>query len=824
MKKLYRHALTPAFLCAALLCGCSVFAVEKRRHKSTFEPAWKLAGEKIEIIKNGKPNAVIVVADAPDRISHAAVDKSEKPWREVYRDTNYAAGELVSYIRKSTGVELKIVTASQAPDDGNLLLVGRSDLTDRYKITCPEAPESFVISTFQRGVAIVGEIAPVGAADIAKAVDRGTLHGVYAFLENVVGCRFYFYCPEDPDLGFAIPVRKDISIFADYAVYEAPDFQHRLGGAVNTDGDGWMPVTRKGTSTYFIANHTDEQWGLHFRKEHPEFFAVMQDGSRHHEKICYTSPDAFAKRVEIVDGFFENGSWRGGWVKPNRKYIPMVPSDHQLWEPCLCAGCMALYDRGRGRYGKKSDIIFSHGKKLAETAGERWPDKRISMLAYAAYMIPPTFELPDNLDVMVCLWMSPLIGKEDYVHDFNMNLMRRWSRKLGDSRDRLYVWNYPCWPGNSSSALFICPNYLQKWYRDCHEYSSGEFLNSSMKNLQVGHLMNYAWFRLLWNRDLDMQHLIEEYCRILFGPAGEPMHDFYRLVIDRYENIKWSEKLPHWYPTCELLYGETYPPEVLDKVEDYLRQADASCSKDIKNIYRRRIEWMKEGLREFIDNGRFVHKCLAHPAQYKVATLATPPGKLDDWENIESSAFISDFDDLHSGIDTGFKMIRSGTDLHVLFEAEEPTTPKNNDRFILEFFPKENLAHRKIYRANDHFELEYVTPPEPERIYFSIGRNGISDGVLDAGLVLNEHKNGKWSLWVRFPKTKLEKDGKLPPEIAAQVKRIRSARSANDYVTEHQHHGKYLLGREKTYLWQPQLKPGWPEFNLKFGRIIFSDR
>lgn len=822
VKKLNFSAFMRILVCISAIC--TKCADSSYAGNTAGKPSWKLASNDIAIVKNGKPNAVIVVADSPIRLSYTSQNKTQRPWKTVYYDANYAARELAKFIKQSTGADLKIVKATKAPETGNLILVGKSYISEEYGINYPEPVEGFVISTFKRGVAIIGNIVPAETNPVKMALDSGTLHGIYAFLENVAGCRFYFYKLDNPELGFIIPKAETITVPADYAIQEAPDFQHRLGSAVILKGGDakWFPVIRHGSSTGFKANHTDEQWGLNFRKEHPEYFAIMKDGTRHHEKLCYSSTAMLDRRIKIIEGFYQDGSWRGGWHKPNDKYIPFVPSDHQLWDPCQCESCMDLYDRSRGRYGKKSDVIFSHGKQLAEGVQTRWPNKRVAMLAYAAYMVEPTFELPNNLDVMVCMWMSPLIGKEDYIHKFNMDLLRRWSKKLDNRRNRLFVWDYPCWPGNLSSALFICPNYLQKWFRETYSISSGEFLNSAMKNLQTGHLMNYVWFRLMWDRNLDMEILINEYCELFYGPAKKPMLELHLLAIKRYENVKWSENLPHWYPPGEFLYGETYTKEIIAQIEFCLTQADTLCSNDKQNIYRQRLEWMKAGLKPFIDEATLAHKWLDNPSQYSITNLEVPPKRLEDWKNIIPTQLVSGKYGEKADVETNIKMVHSGKDIHILFDAEESTTLKDNDQLVIEFYPQDNFQRKSIFRVHDHFELEYFTAPDLKKDFLTVVKSGISDGTLDAGMVLNEHKNGRWVIWMRFPKSKLEQDKKLPHEIAVQIKRVRAARTKKDLTEERQHHGHAVMNKKKTYTWQPQLKYDWSEFNILLGRVRFE--
>ena len=105
--------------------------------------------------------------------------------------------------------------------------MGRSAASDKYKLAPPTKPEGLRIESFERGVAILGEVKPAGVDNVAREIDRGTLHGVYEFLERIVGYRFFIHVPKEPDLGIVTPVVKTLTVPADYKLELVPDFPYR---------------------------------------------------------------------------------------------------------------------------------------------------------------------------------------------------------------------------------------------------------------------------------------------------------------------------------------------------------------------------------------------------------------------------------------------------------------------------------------------------------------------------------------------------------------------------------------------------------------------
>jgi hypothetical protein len=63
-------------------------------------------------------------------------------------------------------------------------------------------------------------------------------------------------------------------------------------------------------------------------------------------------------------------------------------------------------------WGTFSNIWFDYLSRLAPEVKERWPHMRISTLAYHRHYGVPTFEIPDNIGVMVALMRSSMQNKQ----------------------------------------------------------------------------------------------------------------------------------------------------------------------------------------------------------------------------------------------------------------------------------------------------------------------------------------------------------------------------------------------------------------------------
>ena len=184
-------------------------------------PLLLLAGN-IDIIKNGKPCAVIVI------------DK------KAPRMVQYAAKELQNYIKKTGGAALKIV---HAPVKGKTsVFVGESAGTKKLGIDVKKlSADGFIVKAVKDGIVLCGrdyagkQMAGIShpfrlkqsynsKLGINRYGETGTLYAVYSFLEKFCGIRWFM----PGELGEVVPVNKSIAIPEKTYYSKAPDFQDRF--------------------------------------------------------------------------------------------------------------------------------------------------------------------------------------------------------------------------------------------------------------------------------------------------------------------------------------------------------------------------------------------------------------------------------------------------------------------------------------------------------------------------------------------------------------------------------------------------------------------
>lgn len=782
-----------------------------------------LQAEDIVLVENNQAKAVIIVGDSPLPIPIKLKKKVGKRVKHIVQNQGYAAQELQKWIEKSTGAKLEIMAAANAPKTGTLILVGASSLSKEFGLKTPVKSEGLLITHFPRGIAILGEIAPKGTNNVSYEIDRGVLHGVYEFLERIVGCRWYFVDYDDPELGYVVPKLKNLAVAANYSFSTAPDFPHREGGALITGLDSQKTpldyaINRPGAGTGFFANHTDENWGKLYRKISPKQFVLNKDGTRDLKRVCYSAPETLAQRTKIYKEYFAGKRKLRGRQKPSEKYAPFVIVDN-YHSVCYSKDCIKYFNLNAGVYGRNSEIIFRHTNGFAKAVKKMKPGMRVATLSYSYYMLPPKVEIEDNIDVMVATMWSTQLNKEEYWYKRNIKLMKDWSKKLGDKKERLYAWTYACWPWGDVPRLF--PRSQQRWLKDLYGVMSGEFINPGQAN-GIGHYMNNVWFKLLWNRNLDLDANLKDYCEKFYGPtASKPMLKFFKLCIDRWENTKWSFELPTWYIPAELTYGETYTAEVMAKLHSYFDEAKAVSSKDKNNIYARRLMWLEKELGSFFKRAKYSHKWLKKQKQYTVKTISESLKNSVDWQNVPEISLVKKVLGDDPEYATKVQIVQKDKMIHVRFQAEDKTKPKKGDSLTLEFRDKKLLS-LPIVLVKNHVELSLKFPrgiyvsPKDKKQYLEILPDGMILGNLDAALVSKEYKNKIWTVHLKFPAKMLK-----TAEFATQIKRMRALRKKEDKDIVARH--KTTKPKPRVYLWMPQLDPtSWPEMSVRYRKMSFT--
>ncbi len=547
----------------------------------------------LTLARSGKPKAAIVLADKPSQIVF--------PPDET---TAYAAKFLQRYVRRVTGAMIPIISETESEKaTGMLILIGNSELARSKKVTTKGLdPEGFRIAPFENGVAIVGEVSPDG-------IDRGTLFGVYEFIERVLGVRWYFGDPAG--LGTVIPSKATVE-FEPFELERAPRFRMRLGViSYGKHAEKWHPAFRFGDTLGNWANHTQFKWTDLYGDSHPEYFALRESGGRninrrykHRSYLCYSEPGVLKQMIENLKSLDKDGDASPFQLLPTKERVRFCPNDGlRANSLCHCKRCRKRVRPDGPASAFASELIFDFIARYATAIAEHWPKRRLSVLAYSIYREPPrTVQLPANVDVMLCM---PHIAmyREPERNEEQKLLMKRWLKKLG-SADRLTIWHYNTLNVNLTYGPIFYPHLLARWHRENVESVRGELCNGLNPYLRrkfsmgirekaySSYLLAWLWHRLLWDPDIDVDAHIRNFCEDLFGPAGKTMEEFFQLLAKRWETVPWNDGTERGAAFIRKIHQTTYPRGIAHQIKELLDRAVNETGEG--TIERKRASWYRQ--------------------------------------------------------------------------------------------------------------------------------------------------------------------------------------------------------------------------------------
>jgi hypothetical protein len=584
------------------------------------------------IVDQGKPQTVIIISqNAPDTVK-------------------YAADELQSYIKQVSGVSLAI-THEKSEKLFNIF-VGENEFTKKLGLSTADLKsDGFKITTGSNWLAIFGRdyAGPVifGLRNPWRYMDTyndklklgafgecGTLYGVYRFLEDICGIRWYM----PGELGTVVPKNKTIS-FSKISLVVSPDYEYRYAWICHfpeaKDDARWF--RRVGFGAPYPAQIIDSfSFFTHkYKDKYPECFAliegqrdftnlscVQQDGN-----LCLSNPKVAELWVKDICEYFEQN--------PAQRIFPLSPNDGMV-KICECKECQKQLSLELGSTGKYSNYVWAFVNKVAAEVAKKYPDKFVGCIAYDTYCYPPSNidKLHSNVAVMICK------SRSGYMVPDNKKKMWETIRGWQSKTKNIYFWEYYLyswapWRG----CPIVYPHIISEDLKALKGVGKGEFIEGEsnftadwyrIETPAMSHINFYVTAKLLWNADLNVDDLMNEYYTKFYGPADEPMKAF------------WTYAEEIWM-TRGKLNGpiNIYPKNELDKLTTLLESAKSKVSGD--SVYRKRIDLIEAEFnvaKRKLSNVRVVNKPVLKftPMTEKI----TIDGLLNEpaWKKVEPIAFV----------------------------------------------------------------------------------------------------------------------------------------------------------------------------------------
>lgn len=489
----------------------------------------------LTLVRDHQPQAVLVLPTNPTKLE------------------TQASEELRDDIKRISGAELPAVSVGEDRHGKTPIFIGRAAdeaLLDQVRAQ-GDNPASFILKVSKDAVAIRG------------LSDRGTLFGAYELLEQL-GVRWYM----PGEIGTVIPNKATLTIDQQTKI-EHPGFigrhlqaiaapiwaQHMRMGGLDAGGHGLGPRVN--------------------RKTHPELF-IHVDGKPTNQ-LDVTNP----KVLDIVVDY---------WLKKLKDhpelrdtYLSIGPKDgggfgHTAWDSKDIAplhGRTSVTDR----YIKFFNIVLDRLQK-------KYPKVGISFYAYALYMRPPVNVKPNPriLPVFAPIDLcrihtikSPNCWERQYMGE----LIAGW-QKLGlNIMYRGYYFNL-CNPGIPYCPTTQVATELRYFYKHgviacrVETMPAWAYIGPSL----------YLAAKMMWDPTLDAKALLDEYYTKFYGPAAEPMRNYF-------------QTLDHAYVSSDYHTGNVFDvphiltKQVLAELDQALDQAQRAAPAD--SVYAKRVAMVCTG-------------------------------------------------------------------------------------------------------------------------------------------------------------------------------------------------------------------------------------
>ena len=723
-----------------------------------------------EIVVDGKASAVIVLAEKPTR------------------SAQFAALELQYHIEKMTSVKLP-VCQGDSPSPCTKIYVGLPSSGPFKNVEDFEFQEYAVIAE-QDGILLAGCDEPdYGKVDYRKSTTFpdpwkriGTAYAVYDFLE-ILGCRWFL----PTDLGITCIPGKDLRIRA-MSRRRKPTMEMRDMYVLNIPSDLCGDTMRSAASKRFLNKRESRLWYLRrrhggkpviinhslyryydrFLEQHKDWFAKGYSTTKP-AQLCYSNPEVCRQVVQDARDFFDGKMKNTKTMVSNfpehfvSDVFPVFPMDNRSF--CRCPQCNKYtchheITRGKDQFSNdySSEYLFRFVNEVAKKVKESHPDKLIGAGAYAGFAYPPKgIRLEENVMVMLCLhtrliYNEKITGNDDEI-------LKAWCDEYPEMKK--YVWMYWCFPflDGQIQQFRIFPGFFAekvgkifRKYRKAgveglfHEpaYMADPFQYSPLFD-QVESYINWS---LAWDESRDENELFREFFHLYYGPAEEPMKQWYRFA----ESI-FTTPAEHKHQTDRIAWEQLGSSANMEKLGLWMKEA---LSLAVVEPYRSRVRLFEKGVWQYMMKGKKQcqeEEALKGPSMQKCIVPrvkdVSPDRKRIDWSQAAVLRLYGGLraEKLPADRNLRVQLMHDGTFFYIRFTECDVDIAQKRKEKDLEVYNEWEI-HVGAARALPYHYIGFGVMGN----YNGLNMEGIVVESWDvAGEIWTESDNNSWSICWRAP-------------------------------------------------------------------------
>jgi len=515
------------------------------------------AQDGLRLVSRGKTDYVIVLG------------------RDASPAEKWAAEELANHLQEICGAQLPIAQAPQRPPAKGIY-VGFSDATAKLGVPEDEtlSLDGYVIKTVGSNVIIAGDR------------PRGTLYGVYTFLESL-GVRWWAqgetFIPKSPTIEIDVMDVREVPRleYRDMMFGDLWSDEGRLWMARNKlNGMSWSdPPEHLGGRYKFVGNLVHSYMILLGNSGHeitPEMKALVND-RRTSAQPCLSNPDTVkAMTAGVLKAFDEN---------PDARFVVVGQMDNRSY--CRCPECAAIDEQEGSHAGQ----VIRFANMVADAVAMERPGSEIATAAYSWSRKPPKNLKPnDNVRIVLCSiecdFAHPLADASNPENKAFKEDIEGWSKIA----NKLMIWNYI-----GSRDHYLLPNpELDTLVPNTKFFVDNKVVGVFEQGTHVGVATDFAplkkWVlaKALWNPEADGKALISEFVNGYYGPAGPAIQDYIDIMhrTGRQQDFHLGRRVR--------LNAPYLKPEIIVEAEGALRKAEQLAEGDA--TFARRVRHAHMGV------------------------------------------------------------------------------------------------------------------------------------------------------------------------------------------------------------------------------------
>ena len=507
------------FVCS-LLCLEIAHAAPNKVVPRASTPKQSTAAVAVRLAQNGKALLPIVVAhDASPRVQEAAKTLS-------------------AYLKRISGGEFKVELrgVSEIPSTRGITIGLVSQfpaLARTFKADDPTQSEDYILRSHANGVLLAG------MSELAVE------HAVWDFLYRL-GYRQFF----PGEKWEVVPGEKNLRLAVN--AVERPDYYARS----IWPGYGYLPENRPGYEIWNARNRATS--GIVLNTGHAYDAIISRNKAefeKHPEYLTKPGGNKFfvsnpgLRQLVIADALAQFAK------NPQLQSVSLDPSDGGNWDSDACPDAQV--------YKSVTDRVITLANEVAEAVNQKYPGKMIGVYAYNEHSPPPTIAVHPNVVVSV----ATAFIRGGYTID---ELIAGWSAKAKVLGIREYysvnVWDRDL-PGQTRGGNI---EYLKTTIPNFQKMGARFLSAEASDNWGPNGLGYYIAARLMWDGDEAnrVEAITKDFIEKAFGPAREPMSEYYRLIDGSHRPLLSTDLMGRMYRRLGEAFQKTNDPAVRARLHD----------------------------------------------------------------------------------------------------------------------------------------------------------------------------------------------------------------------------------------------------------------